>query len=115
MQNIGDELGRNNIYSDFIKIYEPTNKEINPEIIKLISELVQKYRSAIDDLKIGYSVIYGGMVAEENKENAVLKKRVKRLGIHQLLVDNMTPEECAIFSKGQIASVLDEIMIEKGF
>jgi hypothetical protein len=115
MQNIGDELGRENVYSDFVEIYRPTDKNINPEIIRLISELVNKYRTAIRDLKIGYSVLYGGMVAEENKENAVLGKRIKRLGMHQLLIDGMAPEECAVFSRGKIASVLDGIMRIKGF
>jgi hypothetical protein len=115
MQDIGDELGRENIYTDFVQIYEPTDKDINPEIIRLIAELVSKYRSAVEDLHIGYSVLYGGMVAEENKEGMVLKKRMKRLGMHQLLVDGMSPEECATFSRRQIASVLDGIMVEKGF
>jgi hypothetical protein len=115
LENAGNEVGPENIYSDFVKIYEPTDKEINPEIVQLIGELVKKYRRAIFDLQIGYSILYGGMVAEENKEGAVLGKRMKRLGMHQLLVDGMTPEECATFSRGQIASVLDGIMRTKGF
>jgi hypothetical protein len=55
------------------------------------------------------------MVAEENKEHAILKKRIKRLGLYQVLVENMEPEQAAIFSKGKKWTELDKLMKEKGF
>ncbi len=44
-------------------------------------------------MEIWFNVLYAGMVAEENKENAVLKKRIKRLGMHQVLIDGLEPEK----------------------
>lgn len=62
-----------------------------------------------------FNVLYAGMIAEENKENTILKKRIKRLGVHQVLIDNVSPGETAVFSKGKKWKELDEIMRLKGF
>ena len=32
------------------------------------------------------------MVAEENKKHAILKKRIKRLGMHQVLIEKKSAE-----------------------
>jgi hypothetical protein len=55
------------------------------------------------------------MIAEENKANAILKKRVKRLGVHQVLVLGMPPSEAAKFSNGKKWRDLDAIMKSNGF
>jgi hypothetical protein len=62
-----------------------------------------------------FTVIYAGMVAEENKKFAVLKKRIKRLGMYQMLVENQDPKIAANFSKGKKWPELDLIMKSKGF
>jgi hypothetical protein len=66
-------------------------------------------------MEIWFNVLYAGMVAEENKEHALLKKRIKRLGMHQVLLENMEPEKAALFSKGKKWTELDKLMKEKGF
>jgi hypothetical protein len=55
------------------------------------------------------------MIAEENKENAILGKRIKRLGMHQVLIENMKPEEAAVFSKGKKWKELHRLMKKRGF
>jgi hypothetical protein len=55
------------------------------------------------------------MIAEENKKNAILKKRIKRLGIYQVLIEGMKPEVAAVFSKGKKWRELDKTMLERGF
>jgi len=40
------------------------------------------------------------MVAEENKINTKLGKKIKRLGIHQILIEDINPNVAANFSKG---------------
>ncbi|MDY0143845.1 MAG: hypothetical protein RBR97_18320 [Bacteroidales bacterium] len=55
------------------------------------------------------------MVAEENKEFAILKKRVKRLGMHQLLIEREKPDYAASYSKGKKWRELDIIMSGFGF
>ena len=55
------------------------------------------------------------MIAEKNKEGTVLKERIKRLGMHQLLMLNYSPEVAANFSKGKKAKDLDIICRGYGF
>ena len=68
-----------------------------------------------EEIDIWFTVIYGGMVAEENKEFAVLKKRIKRLGMHQILIERKDAEYAANFSKGKKWKELDELMKKRGF
>ncbi|NTV99741.1 MAG: hypothetical protein HGA19_00375 [Oscillochloris sp.] len=62
-----------------------------------------------DDLEVGIllSILYAGMIAEENKRQARLRKRVKRLGVHQVLFEGLAPEEAATFSKVKLWEVID--------
>ncbi len=55
------------------------------------------------------------MIEEENKQFAILKKRIKRLGMHQILIDNLDPEVAANFSKGKKWRELDNLMKLRGF
>ena len=55
------------------------------------------------------------MIAEEQKEGAILKKRMKMLGVHQLLIDNFTPKEAANFSRGKPSEKLVMECYNRGF
>ena len=48
-----------------------------------------------------YYYLAAAMIAEERKAKAVLKKRVKLLGIYQVLMLNMQPGEAANWSKNK--------------
>ncbi|MEE4285249.1 MAG: hypothetical protein V2I31_03840 [Mariniphaga sp.] len=115
LKKLGEIYGAFAIYADFITIYNRTNAEINADVLKLIALLSRYYKDDVLEIEIWFNVLYAGMVAEENKEHAILKKRVKRLGMHQVLVENAEPEEAAIFSKGKKWTELDKLMREKGF
>jgi hypothetical protein len=45
--------------------------------------------------------LYAGMVAEENKEGAILRKRIKRLGVHQLLIEERQAIYAENFSRSK--------------
>ena len=55
------------------------------------------------------------MVAEKNKRFAVLKERIKRLGMYQILMLSYSAGDAANFSKGKKAKDLDVICKEYGF
>jgi hypothetical protein len=76
-----------------VVIFNRTTSEINPCIFPLINQISQFYKNDSLEMEIWFNVLYAGMVAEENKENAVLKKRIKRLGMHQVLIDGLEPEK----------------------
>jgi len=115
LKELGEKFGPQKIYDDFVVIYNRTSKNIDSKVFELIAVLSRFYNSDGAEMELWLNVIYAGMIAEENKGNAILKKRIKRLGIHQVLVDNISPEKAAVFSKGKKWKELDEIMRLKGF
>jgi hypothetical protein len=103
------------IYNDFVLIYNPTNQNIDKAVLELITILSNSYGKDSVEMDIWFTVLYAGMIAEENKTNAVLKKRIKRLGMHQILKEHFEPGTAANFSKGKKWKELDVLMKEKGF
>ncbi|WP_231465688.1 MULTISPECIES: hypothetical protein [unclassified Pedobacter] len=115
LQVLGRKYTTQKIYSDFIKFYTLTDKNISQVILRLIDAIAKEYPADELEINIWFTVIYAGMIAEENKANAILKKRVKRLGMHQVLIQNHTPAYAANFSKGKKWRDLDVIMEAHGF
>ncbi|MDD2551161.1 MAG: hypothetical protein WCS11_08570 [Dysgonamonadaceae bacterium] len=116
LQQISLKYPNNKLYDDFVLLYEETTKHIDSTVLTLIDDIVSSYneedRIAIEQW---FTVIYAGMIAEENKENAILRKRIKRLGMHQVLLLNMSAKDAAQFSYGKKWRVLDAIMKPLGF
>ena len=115
LKSLSQIYGAQKIFDDFIVIYNRTTKLINPQVFKLIEALSKWYENDAAELEIWFNVLYAGMIAEENKAHAILKKRIKRLGLHQVLIDGISPKEAAVFSKGKKWQELDQLMISKGF
>lgn len=105
------------IYMDFVSIYEQTSAILNYDVIEEIKTgLCCDYDDSDRlDFILWYIVIYLGMVAEENKRYAILKKRVKRLGMYQILFENMTASQAANFSRGRKVAELEPICKKNGF
>ena len=55
------------------------------------------------------------MIAEENKEHSILGKRIKRLGVHMLLIDGEPVNYAANFMRGVGWKELDKMCKERGF
>lgn len=93
------------VYSDFVKVYDNTKTSVEPHVLDLISDISKDYGQDSIEIEILFCILHAGMVAEENKKRSVLGKRIKRLGIHQLLMDEkpLTAKEAANFSRGKSA------------
>ncbi len=115
IKKLGSKYGCQKIYDDFVVIFNRTSKNTDPLVFKLISTLCEYYKNDSREIEIWFNVLYAGMIAEENKQFAILKKRIKRLGMHQILIDNLEPEFAANFSKGKKWRDLDKLMKSKGF
>jgi hypothetical protein len=98
------------VYTDFVGIYNLTNKDFDENVTYMIKEEISS--SYPDNVKLdveeSFVLIYYGMIAEENKDRAPLGKRIKRLGMHQVLKENMNPAIAANFSKRKGAFRLKE-------
>lgn len=104
------------IYSDFVDIYDKTTSEINFQVFDNIRAICRDYCEEDRlNFEIWFSVIYLGMVAEEKKAYAILKKRIKRLGMHQILFENMSAGDAAFFSRGKKVAELGPMCRERGF
>lgn len=115
IQNYAQKYTTKKVYDDFVKIYDITNSKINKDVLDRITVISNDYGEDRIIIDIWFTVIYAGMVAEENKKNAILKKRVKRLGMYQILIENQSPSFAANFSKGKKWRELDVIMRNYGF
>jgi len=115
LQQISKHYPEGKVYNDFLKIYEKTDKAINPEVIDLIDSIVQTYKEE-HRVKVEqwFTVIYAGMIAEENKKNTKLGKRIKHLGIYQVLVLHKEPAYAAKFSYHKKWRELDKLMRQYG-
>ena len=115
-KQLSNKYPSDKVYNDFVSVYDKTTTTIDSSVIDLINDIVVTYNE--DDQNIieqWLSVIYGGMVAEENKQKAILKKRIKRLGMHQTLKLGYLPQFAANFSKGKRWQELDAVMRPLGF
>lgn len=100
----------------FYLIYQQITKNIDTNVLALIDSITNTYNEN-DKIIVEqwFTVIYAGMIAEENKRFSILKKRVKRLGMHQVLKLNMSAKDAAKFSYEKKWKELDEIMKPLGF
>jgi len=112
---LGFKYGHQKIYDDFVLYYKRTNQHLDVDVLKLITEIAAGYGCDAEEMDIWLSIIYAGMVAEENKANTILRKRIKRLGMHQVLIEKRKPDYAANFSKGKPWRELDALMKERGF
>lgn len=111
----GTRYGYETIYLDFVALYERTSKQLDLTVFDYIKELTLKYKEDALNIAIDFSIMYMGMIAEENKARTRLGKRIKRLGVYQVLTDRIPVHEAANFSKGKGWKDLDMICLSKGF
>lgn len=113
---ISAKYGAEKIYSDFCCIYDRTTSQVDNAVLNLITGISASY-SVADRLQVDkwFTVLYLGMVAEERKANAVLKKKIKRLGFHQIMREGFTAADAANYSKGKGAALLLSECRERGF
>lgn len=105
------------IYKDFVAIYEQVDSSpiANELFVQSLKTMSEKYGDFAYRMENVYGILYAGMVAEEQKANKVLGKRIKRLGVYQLLFDGFTALEAANFSRGKKAKELDLECRSRGF
>ena len=114
---LGKKYINEKVYEDFVKIYNSVSNRVEKKVTDLIIDIAKKnYKDDISkDVAINFTVVYAGMIAERNKRYAVLKERIKRLGMYQILILKHTSGDAANFSKGKKAKDLDKICKEYGF
>lgn len=108
------------VYADFVKLYDfvRTTKSISGDGHKLIESCLPQYQEPdVIRFDILYTILYAAMVAEERKTNTRLGAKIKRLGIHQILMDAppLSVEEAARFSRGMKWRDIEAECRKRGF
>lgn len=109
------QYGVETLYDDFVQIYDRTGRKLDNTVFDFIKELCTKYSPNEVDIAIDFSIIYMGMVAEEKKAFTKLGKRIKRLGVYQVLIEEMDYHTAANFSRGKKWEELAQLCSSKGF
>lgn len=104
------------IHEEFLEIFRGTTAQVDSAVSERITHWASMYpeglRTAVDLL---LTTLYAAMVAEENRANAPLGKRIKRLGVHQVLMEGMPIEEAVNFSRGKPWRELEKECQARGF
>ena len=77
-----------------------TGREISSGVLNSISEIASTYDEDQLEVDVMLSVLYMAMIAEERKKYTRLGKRIKRLSIYKLLIENCSVVESANFMRG---------------
>lgn len=108
--------GAGKIYKDFIDFYDQTGKAVEQRVLEFIEHIaVIGYGDKWLDFTKIFTILYMGMLAEENKAFTRLGKRIKRLGMHKLLIENETVSDAANFMRGMGWQQIDAMCKERGF
>ncbi len=83
--------------------------------MRKIDEISESYGEIALEFSKIFTILYMGMLAEENKEGTRLGKRIKRLGVHKLLLEGQTVNESANFMRGMNWRQIDALCKERGF
>lgn len=115
LRALATRQGNYKVYDDFVQVFDRTGPVTSEAVLQLIAALSATYRRDAAEAERVLCILYAGMVAEENKAQAKLKKRIKRLGVHQVLIEGLPPEVAAEFSRGRPWRELDEECKRRGF
>ena len=115
LKQFAGKYGTGKIYGDFVTIYNQTTKCIDSSVLSFITLLAADYEA--DELEIDkmFSTLYLEMIAEERKANTRLGKRIKRLGVHTLLIEGKSVEYAANFMKNMNWRQIDSLCKDRGF
>lgn len=104
------------IYDDFLAIYAVTTKSVAPQVLAEISARSLNYPPTFQvEADLLLTTLYYAMVAEEMRAGTKLGKRIKRLGIHQILIEKIPVADAANFSRGLPWRKIDALCRERGF
>jgi hypothetical protein len=113
--DLGYKHGKEKVYKDFVRVYEATDHNVSGNALQIIEDIAVAYGQ--DSLLVAKTLttIYMGMIAEQNKEGTKLGKRIKRLGVHCLLLEGISIEDAANFMRNKKWQDIEKLCTKRGF
>lgn len=115
LKQLANQYGVERIYADFVQVYALAGKKAKQAEFKQITELTGAYGADALEVDTVFSILYMAMIAEECKANTRLGKRIKRLGVHKLLLEDMPVADAANFMRGMKWREIDALCKVRGF
>ena len=115
LRRLGVRFGPRRVYDDFVRVYERTGTGVEPAVLSLIASIAAGYPGWELRVEQVLSILYMTMIAEENKAGTRLGRRIKRLGVHCLLLEGMPVEQAADFTRGMSWRDIAAMCDERGF
>lgn len=113
---LAERHDRKKLYQDYLKVYEYTDKKLDMKVLRAITELAKRgYGPAALLADYLLTVLYAGMIAEENKENTKLGKRIKRLGVYEILMEGRDARTAANLTRGMKYQQIEAVCEAGGF
>lgn len=109
---LAKQYGNLQVWNDFCTIYDIVDTgETENEVLSIIKNIDLHYN---DDTILWWLIFYMTMLAECKKENTILKKRIKKLGVYNILFDEYSIDYIIKYMKGKNWRYLDDLMKERG-
>lgn len=112
LSNLAVAYGRERVYADFVLVFECSGSADTKASVSGVVEISKTYPNDEEGILRTLLILHMAIVAENLKANTRLGKRIKRLGVHQLLFENRTVSEAANFMRGmgwrEIAGMCEE-------
>jgi len=113
IRRLSRRYGKDKVYNDFVKVYDVVRFDYDEnEAYEIIKEIDTHYYEKTEHW---WCIFYMTMVAEEHKEKTILGKRIKRLGVYNVIFDGFPVKYTARYMKELSADDLNLIMRGKGF
>ena len=77
-----------------------------------MGQIIKRFNDKLDML---FTILYMGMIAEERKANTRLGKRIKRLGVHMLLLEGREVDDAANCMRGMNWREIDALCKARKF
>ena len=103
------------VYRRFVTLYEYVEKDVRKDAIELIDKISSDFPKEYRPCQTYFTILYLAMVAEENYHGTKLGKRLKRLGVHQILIEGMEVDAAANWSRGRPWREISEECERRGF
>ena len=100
LKQLASKYGADQVYNDYVRVYNLTGKQVEEPSLIAISQIAASYGDDALEVDVIFSILYMAMIAEEQKKFTRLGKRIKRLGIYKLLIENCSVSESANFMRG---------------
>lgn len=115
LKELADDYGEDRVYGDFVEIYDVTGGDVSKKVLGTIDGIAERYGEDSLKANVTFTLLYLTMIAEENRKNTKLGRRIKRLGAYELLKKNRPLDDAMNFMKNMPWRKIADLCEERGF